>query len=325
MRKLFSLMLVVLGAAALVSCSKDDDVLREGEGEITFVTEMEGCLYIETFNAGDRITIDWGDGSKKEYVSERNGFEDITEIEFIYGIDAGHTYAGKSSHRVTVKGKIKGVVFYDADITSIDVTKCPALEKLYCSYNYQSTSLDVSKCPALVYLDCCENQLTSLNISGCTALEYLYCSNTQLTSLDVSKNTALKELHCYYTQLTSLDVSRCTALEYLNCSNNQLTSLDVSGCTALEYLNCSYNQLTSLDVSKCPALEFLSCYGNQLTSLDVSKNTALHRLECYGNQFSASAMNKIYNDLPVVNNGDLRCDKLGDYSIARNKGWYVIF
>ena len=62
MRKLFSLMLVVLGTAALVSCSKDDDVLREGEGEITFVTEMEGCLYIETFNAGDRITIDWGDG-----------------------------------------------------------------------------------------------------------------------------------------------------------------------------------------------------------------------------------------------------------------------
>ena len=34
MRKLFSLMLVVLGAAALVSCSKDDndDVLRDGEG-----------------------------------------------------------------------------------------------------------------------------------------------------------------------------------------------------------------------------------------------------------------------------------------------------
>lgn len=34
-------------------------------------------------------------------------------------------------------------------------------------------------------------------------------------------------------------------------------------------------------------------------------------------------MNKIYNDLPVVNNGDLRCDKLGDYSIAENKGWDV--
>ncbi len=259
MRKLFSLMLVVLGAAALVSCSKDDDVLREGEGEITFVTEMEGCLYIETFNAGDRITIDWGDGSKKEYVSERDGFEDITEIEFIYGIYPYHTYAGKSSHRVTVKGKIKGVVFYDVDITSIDVTKCPALEKLYCSC-YQSTSLDVSKCPELVYLDCSDNQLTSLNISGCTALEYLNCDDNQLTSLDVSKNTAL---------------------EFLVCESNQLTSLDVSGCTAL------------------------------------------HRLDCYGNQFSASAMNKIYNDLPVVNNGDLRCDKLGDYSIAENKGWDV--
>ncbi len=203
MRKLFSLMLVVLGAAALVSCSKDDDVLREGEGEITFVTEMEGCLYIETFNAGDRITIDWGDGSKKEYVSERNGFEDITEIEFIYGIYPYHTYAGKSSHRVTVKGKIKGVVFYDVDITSIDVTKCPALEKLDCSNNYQSTSLDVSKCPALVYLDCCENQLTSLDVSGCTALEYLNCSYNQLTSLNISGCTALETLWCYDNQLSA--------------------------------------------------------------------------------------------------------------------------
>ena len=86
-----------------------------------------------------------------------------------------------------------------------------------------------------------------------------------------------------------------------------------------------------MDVSKNTALEKLQCKDNQLTSLDVSKNTALHRLECYDNQFSASAMNKIYNDLPqgrVDEDGyrsKLHCDKLGDYSIAKNKGWSVIF
>ncbi len=339
MRKLFSLMLVVLGAAALVSCSKDDDdVLRDGEGVITFVTkakrievkkdsyyEPEEDLYLETFNAGDRITIDWGDGNEDEYVPVREEYKDEDgEIEVSYDIAAEHTYTdGKSSHTVTVKGKIKYFNVF-CEVTSIDATKCPALEELYCEEN-PLTSLYVSRCTALKELHCSDNQLTSLDVSGCTALKKLHCYGTQLTSLDVSKNTALERLNCHDNQLTSLDVSKNTALEWLACDNTQLTSLDVSKNTALEFLSCDDNQLTSLDVSKNTALEFLSCYGNQLTSLDVSKNTALHRLECYGNQFSASAMNKIYNDLPVVNNGDLRCDKLGDYSIARNKGWYVIF
>lgn len=34
-------------------------------------------------------------------------------------------------------------------------------------------------------------------------------------------------------------------------------------------------------------------------------------------------MDKIYNDLPVVKDKQLVCDKLGDYSIAEKKGWHV--
>ena len=229
MRKLFSLMLVVLGAAALVSCSKDDDddVLREGEGVITFVTKAKSftsendCLYLETFNEGEKITVDWGDGwGEEEYVSVKNEYKDEDgEIEVYYEINAQHTYTdGKSSHTVTVRGKIEYFSVSHCKVTSIDATKCPALE-------------------------------------------YLYCPENQLTSLDVSKNTAL---------------------EWLRCDGNQLTSLDVSKNTALEYLDCSYNQ------------------------------------------FSVSAMNKIYNDLPVVEYGELACDKLGNYSIAERKGWMVL-
>ena len=299
MRKLFSLMLVVLGAAALVSCSKDDDdVLRDGEGVIMFVTKAkslplqggggEDYLRLETFNEGEKITVDWGDGwGEEEYVSVKEEDEEGDGEEVWYEIHAKHTYTdGKSSHTVIVRGKIK-----DCDIS-------------YC----EATSIDATKCPALEYLGCYINQLTSLDVSGCTALKYLSCDDNQLTSLDVSKNTALEDLDCEW---------------------NKLTSLDVSGCTALEYLSCDDNQLTSLDVSKNTALESLDCRWNKLTSLDISKNTALHRLECYGNQFSASAMNKIYNDLPqgrVNEYGErskLECDKLGDYSIAKKKGWNV--
>ena len=312
MRKLFSLMLVVLGAAALVSCSKDDDddVLREGEGVITFVTKAKSftsendCLYLETFNEGEKITVDWGDGwGEEEYVSVKNEYKDEDgEIEVYYEINAQHTYTdGKSSHTVTVRGKIEYFSVSHCKVTSIDATKCPALEELRCGGN-QLTSLDVSGCTALKVLDCFDNKLASLDVSGCTALKELHCYDNQLTSLDVSECTALKELWCYQNQLTSLDVSKNTALEWLNCYDNQLTSLNVSGCTALEYLNCWNNQLTSLDASGCTALELLYCGDNQ---------------------FSASAMNKIYNDLPVVEYGYLSCDKLGDYSIAERKGWEI--
>ena len=305
MRKLFSLMLVVLGAAALVSCSKDDDddVLRDGEGVITFVTKakslpLQGGISVETFNEGESITIDWGDGNEEEYVSVK----EVEGDEVWYEIIPEHTYTdGKSSHTITVRGKIKWFSVDDCEVTSIDVTKCPALEEL----------------------ECYGNQLTSLDVSKNTALEYLNCGHNQLTSLDISKNTALKELDCFNNKLASLDVSKNTALRYLYCYDNQLTSLDVSKNTALRYLYCYDNQLTSLYVSGCTALKRLQCYNNQLTSLNVSGCTALENLYCSGNQFSASSMNKIYNDLPVVNNGYLRCNKLGDYSIAENKGWYV--
>jgi hypothetical protein len=42
--------------------------------------------------------------------------------------------------------------------------------------------VDVSKCPALQTLYCFLNQLTSLDVSGCTALQQLYCDYNQLTA-----------------------------------------------------------------------------------------------------------------------------------------------
>ena len=135
--------------------------------------------------------------------------------------------------------------------------------------------------------------------------------------------------------LTSLNVSRCPELKYLCCPYNNLTSLDVSKNTALEHLHCFENNLTSLDVGKNTALEILGCSDNNLTSLDVS-NTALIELDCENNKFSASALNKIFTDLPqgktwgdsedeqsnilIENNpGTKTCDK----SIAEKKGWRV--
>lgn len=92
----------------------------------------------------------------------------------------------------------------------------------------------------------------------------------------------------------------------------------------IQSLYCNFLcPLIELDISGCPALEILYCENNQLTSLDVSKNTKLYFLSCSHNLFTAEEMDKIYRDLPVVENGTLWCDPLGNPSIAEQKGWYV--
>ena len=162
--------------------------------------------------------------------------------------------------------------------TSLDVSGCTALTKLYCNslndeYRYEGVEyasmrylfnhLNVSGCTALTDL-ICHGDVTELDLSDCTSLTSLDCSRNQLTNLDVSKNTALTSLYCSYNRLTSLDISKNTALTSLYCISNQLTNLDVSKNTALTSLDCSYNRLTSLDISKNTALTSLDCSYNQI-------------------------------------------------------------
>ena len=299
MRKLFYLMLVVLGTAAFTACSDDDD--NNGNnggnqtpvyhyGEITMVHEAPSyedndiSFTIYTFNEGDTIKIDYGDGYVQQAVVNEIDYEYDNERNSIKRgkINVDYTYSDREEHTITIKGNISG---------------------FFCGYK-QLTSLDVTKCTALTYLCCIGNELTSLDVTKNTALTTYDCSNCQLTSLDVTKNTNLTELRCDENQLTSLNVSKNTALTELWCGGNQLTSLDVSKNTALDYLDCG---------------------RNQLTSLDVSKNTALTDLRCSSNQFTAAEMNKIYEALPTVELGSLGCDQLGNPSIAEQKGWTVSF
>ena len=135
------------------------------------------------------------------------------------------------------------------------------------------TSLDVSKCTALNRFYCSGNELTILDVSKCTALQELYCAENQLTSLDVSKCTELQEFYCAENQLTSLDVSKCTELQELSCYKNGLTSLDVSKCTALKDLSCFGNQLTKLDISNNPKLLKAYLEGDKTI---ISENTLYH-------------------------------------------------
>lgn len=229
MKHLLYLLLAILSIAA---CSDN----KNNEGVITMVVESYysgnyDSLTIYTFNEGDEISIDYGNGYAPIVIStkleeDHNGISIRDGIK--YGYILKYTFPNKGEHTITIKGNISG---------------------LDCSTN-PSTSLDISKCTALAYLNCWYNQLTSLDISKNTALDYLACGGNQLTSLDVSKNTKLTSLSCSHNQLTSLDVSKNTALICLTCFDNQLTSLDISKNTALTELKCSENPFTAEEMNK---------------------------------------------------------------------------
>jgi Leucine-rich repeat (LRR) protein len=304
-----------------VGCEKKDDNndLPGGPGAImlTVVPDSYYNYKVEFGITAQQLIIDWGDGSVAETYTNVTAQIDEHYDDFIIP-NITHTYPGSGTYTVQIKGE--GLTDFG----------CGRYQR------YQLTSLDVSKCTALEWLHCYSSQLTSLDVSGCTALEWLICSNNKLTSLDVSKCPALKSLWGSSNQLTSLDVSKCTALEVLYFSGNQLTSLDVSKCPALECLTCHGSRLTSLDVSKCPALDELRCGSNQLTSLNVSGCTELEEFDCSDNQLTASALNAVFTALSsppspctlspycswidISNNpGAATCNK----AIAENKGWSV--
>ena len=342
MKKLFYLFMVTMCALAFTACSKDDgNTDSSGKGEPIIMTALvdehnERFGFTFYFNEKDTLIINWGDGCIEKYELEQ---ENNNGGLLKFKCEPEHRYTSAGNKIISYSFKEKNIKesmtqLYNktkADLVSLDVSDCVALVEL----GFGAAQIDASGCEALATLDASDSELTSLNLNGCKWLTYLDCHNNELNSLDLSTNTALQELICWHSwQLSSLDVSKNTALTKLDCTGNNLTSLDISKNTALTKLDCAENNLTSLDITKNTALTRLYCGDNKLTSLDVSKNTALTYLNCRDNNLSASALNKIFNDLPkgkkwdgyeqstiyIGNNpGTDTCDK----SIAENKGWIV--
>ena len=305
MKRLVLNYLIIAALAAFLSCNKgqsNDDI--NASITITMTTAKTSNVTIGMLGSGT-FTIDWGDGSAIETHTFPLSKIRITPYHYYT-----HSYSDVFSRTVIITGE---------DITYFD-----------CSAN-QLTSLGVSKNTTLTNLICSDNQLTSLKVSNITALAHLYCSGNQLKNLDISENIALTDLSCGMNQLTDLDVSKNSALTTLSCGNNPLKSLDVSNNSALTNLDCSDNQLKSIDVSKNSVLTHLSCSDNQLTSLDVSNNTELKFLFLRNNQLISSALNVLFETLPLYssegfywifigeNLGADTCDK----SLAENKRWTV--
>jgi hypothetical protein len=176
LRSPFSILLL---AAAMVfaGCEKND--LPGGEGTITLtVTPHDSIVFAAT---AQQLVVDWGDGSAAEtHTKTTIQFDD--KKNYLYPVR--HTYAGSGIYTVQIKGEgLTGFNCAYSNATSLNASKCPALEELWCEHN-QITSLNTGGCPMLWKLSCFDNHLTSssLDISGCPVLQVLDCHINQLDS-----------------------------------------------------------------------------------------------------------------------------------------------
>jgi len=245
------------------------------------------------------MTIDWCDGTVDEYIP--NG--DYSEFY--------HRYTNRDFYIISIASeaikKFKTFSYFPSKgrIYDIKFGNCPELNDIYFSWDIFPT-LDVSRLIKLKSLSCGNGKLIALNAKGCIELQ---------------------RLDCPYNQLTLLDLSDCMELRYLHCVLNQLTHLDLLDCPSLDFLNCGYNQLTQL-VFDAALLHELHCSNNKLTKLDLSSCHYINSVYCSFNQLSTSALNLLFESLPVKtpqegfivfegNPGEASCDR----TILERKGW----
>ncbi len=265
-------------AVALIACQKEnpaDETPPVTEGTPAPTNRMVLTTASTTFltlsltaNLEDRagVWIDLNNNGKQEVGEKVNNFR--TEVKENYILNGSQT--------ITIYGKITSLHCDGAQLTQLNVSNNPALERL----------------------DCDNNDLSSLDLTKNVSLTVLSCVRNKLTALDVSKNTALTHLNCRNNELTSLNTSGSASLTRLDCVGNKLSSLDVSGNKALTTLTCRNNRLTSLNTSENIALSLLDCESNNLGSLNLSTNTALSILYCNQNKIKSADMRLLINSLP---------------------------
>ncbi len=115
-----------------------------------------------------------------------------------------NSYSDRINHTITINGSklntIKGLVCFNNQITSLNISNCPKLETLDVLKN-KLNNIDVRKNTELTLLNCTWNKLKSLDVSNNTLLENLSCENNQLKSLNVSNNKKLMSIFLRSNQL----------------------------------------------------------------------------------------------------------------------------
>ncbi len=210
------------------------------------------------------------------------------------GMLENYTYSGSGSPPTVIvipdvlDGKtitgIRGRVFYDHQLSSVDMSGCTGLTSIGSDAFYKNNLTSLVLPPGLTSIGSrafYSNQLTSVDLpKGLTSIGSSAFSNNRLSSVDLSGCTRLTSIgsHAFFANLlTSVDFSGCTGLTSIGAvafQFNFLKSLDLSECAKLTRITgrsaFADNKLTSVDMP--PSLTSIghsAFEDNKLTSVDL--------------------------------------------------------
>ncbi len=216
-------------------------------------------------------------------------------------------------------------------LTSLDLTGCPNLVELICSYNNLKT-LNIEGLTEIKELFIQENpQLGNVDITPFSSnLVGLNVSNTGIRSFDLSNcpELVILELQENYMTGKSIDFTVCPKLQHLRCENCKLSGINVAGLKYLGELACYGNSLKTLDISGCEQMTILNAFNNKLTSLTMENCPLLQIVSISGNQLSDLDVTPLASTLSILNIGYNKfsevtglqsCNRLSSLNASNNK------
>ncbi len=268
-------------------------------------------------DGGAAIQVDWGDGVLKDY-----NIADYNAAGWVFTSITG-TIAGPS---IKVYAPDASKINYldlswnqsddpEAKIKSVDVSKLTGVKDLDLSKNLIS-SLDVSKCAALEKLIASDNQLTSgfftvgltfgnnpvlatVNISNnldvATGKLNEGAGNNQVLDADWGALTALSSLNVTGNSEImswggSFDISKNTELITLNMNGCKQDEINISNLTKLKTFNAQWNNFTTIDLSGQNANTYAHLENNKLTEVKMPESVQIGRLWVKNNALTFASL-----------------------------------
>lgn len=192
------------------------------------------------------------------------------EGEYTLDWGNGKTYKGKLHKTATrIQGNTEGQ----------DLTIYGNIAVLECSNN-QLTTLDVTKLPALTHLISRKNFVRALDVSANTELKFIYVQDSPLEQLDLTRNSKIDSLILTNNRLKELTLASHPTLELLMCTSNaQLKKLNLKECPKLKHLDALQTLVDEYDLSGNGELRYVAVgMGRPLRTLSLPQNNKIDTL-----------------------------------------------
>lgn len=149
------------------------------------------------------------------------------------------------------KNRIKNLSINSNTLVEFYISECnlqtlsiaaPTLDLLVC-YGNELTSLDLSKCSALNALSCHTNKLKNLDLSGCPKLEYIWCNNNELERIDFSVTPLIFSITCHTNCINDQSMAHLIQTLPKRVETDEATIILIDTKNTLEKNECSANSV----------------------------------------------------------------------------------